>query len=147
MKEYPGITLLESQPGDFDRFAAAPVFEDMYIKYGDQIDGVWCANDDMAMGVIEACLNAGMTDVIVMGFDTNRWALRELQAGNWNYDGQCSPYQAQIISDMIQQLEAGEALNLESKKIITEERGFDATTITEEDIVNYGIGDDPGVIE
>ena len=86
-------------------------------------------------------------DVIVMGFDTNRYALRELQAGNWNYDGQCSPYQAQIISDMIQQLEAGEALNLESKKIITEERGFDAATITEEDIVNYGIGDDPGVIE
>ena len=63
------------------------------------------------------------------------------------FRSQCSPYQAQIISDMIQQLEAGEALNLESKKIITEERGFDAATITEEDIVNYGIGDDPGVIE
>ena len=104
----------------------------------------------MARGAVAALDEAGIThgvdgDVIIMGFDTNRWALRELQAGNWNYDGQCSPYQAQTISDMIQKLEAGETLT--EKKIITEERGFDAATITEDDIVNYGIGEDPGAIK
>ena len=46
---------------------------------------------------------------------------------------------------MIQKLEAGETLT--EKKIITEERGFDAATITEDDILNYGIGEDPGVIQ
>ena len=83
-------------------------------------------------------------DVVVMGFDCNKWALRELQKGNWNYDGQCSPFQAQVISDMIQVLEEGgeiEGLN-DAKQIISVEKGFDAREITEEDILTYGLGED-----
>ena len=82
-------------------------------------------------------------DVVVMGFDCNKWALRELLAGNWNYDGQCSPFQAEVISEMIQTLEAGksiEGLN-DAKQIISEEKGFDATTITQADIDTYGLGE------
>lgn len=143
--------LVAQQTASWDE-AEAKTITEAAINSGEPFNVIYAENDGMARGAVAALDEAGIThgvdgDVIVMGFDTNRYALRELQAGNWNYDGQCSPYQAQIISDMIQQLEAGEALNLESKKIITEERGFDAATITEEDIVNYGIGDDPGVIE
>ena len=143
--------LVAQQTASWDE-AEAKTITEAAINSGEPFNVIYAENDGMARGAVAALDEAGIThgvdgDVIVMGFDTNRWALRELQAGNWNYDGQCSPYQAQVISDMIQQLEAGEELNLESKKIITEERGFDATTITEEDIVNYGIGDDPGVIE
>ena len=143
--------LVVQQAASWDE-AEAKTITEAAINSGESFNVIYAENDGMARGAVAALDEAGIThgvdgDVIVMGFDTNRYALRELQAGNWNYDGQCSPYQAQIISDMIQQLEAGEALNLESKKIITEERGFDAATITEEDIVNYGIGDDPGVIE
>ena len=75
--------------------------------------------------------------VVVMGFDCNKWALKELLAGNWNYDGQCSPFQAQIISDLIK---SGETPAV--KKIINEEKGFDAKTITEQDIATYGLGED-----
>ena len=143
--------LVVQQAASWDE-AEAKTITEAAINSGNPFNVIYAENDGMARGAVAALDEAGIThgvdgDVIIMGFDTNRYALRELQAGNWNYDGQCSPYQAQIISDMIQQLEAGEALNLESKKIITEERGFDAATITEEDIVNYGIGDDPGVIE
>ena len=142
--------LVVQQAASWDE-AEAKTITEAAINSGNPFNVIYAENDGMARGAVAALDEAGIThgvdgDVIIMGFDTNRYALRELQAGNWNYDGQCSPYQAQIISDMIQQLEAGEALNLESKKIITEERGFDAATITEEDIVNYGIGDDPGVI-
>ena len=35
----------------------------------ENIKGVICGNDTMAMGAIEACLKAGMTSVIVCGFD------------------------------------------------------------------------------
>ena len=71
-----------------------------------------------------------------MGFDCNKWALRELKAGAWNYDGQCSPFQAKIISDLIKGVTTAS-----SKKIINEEKGFDAKTLTDDDINTYGLGE------
>ncbi|MBP3813090.1 MAG: sugar ABC transporter substrate-binding protein, partial [Butyrivibrio sp.] len=73
----------------------------------------------------------------VMGFDCNKWALEELLAQNWNYDGQCNPFQSSYIDDIIKKLEAGETLS--EKTIIMDEKGFDATTITQDDVDNYGI--------
>ena len=114
------------------------------INSGEAFNIVYAENDGMARGAVAALDEAGIThgvngDVIVMGFDCNRWALRELLAGNWNYDGQCSPFQAAVISEMIQKLEAGETLA--EKKIISEEKGFDAKTITQADIDAYGLGE------
>ena len=95
----------------------------------------------MAKGAVAALDEAGITHrgdgkVVVIGFDCNKWALRELLAGKWNYDGQCSPFQAQIISDLIK---SGKAPA--SKTIINEEKGFDAKTLTQADIDTYGLGD------
>ena len=67
-------------------------------------------------------------DVIVMGFDCNKWALEELLAGNWNYDGQCNPFQASYIDAIIKDLENGKTPA--EKTIIMDEKGFDASTIT-----------------
>ncbi len=107
---------------------------------------VYAENDGMADGVVAALDAAGIThgvngDVIVMGFDCNKWALEKLLAGEWNYDGQCSPFQAVKIDELIKILEAGgeiEGLN-ELNQIISEEKGFDARTITQEDIDAYGL--------
>ena len=57
--------------------------------------------------------------------------------GTWNYDGQCNPFQADTINEIIQKLEAGETIT--EKVIYLEEKGFDAKTITQEDVDNYGI--------
>ena len=94
----------------------------------------------MAKGAVAALDEAGITHavngkVVVMGFDCNKWALRELLAGNWNSDGQCSPFQASVIENMIQ------TGKVPSKKIISEEKGFDAKKITQADINTYGLGD------
>ena len=118
------------------------------INAGEKFNIVYAENDGMAQGVVAALDANGIThgvdgEVIVMGFDCNKWALRELLAGNWNYDGQCSPFQAALIDEMIKTLEAGgeiEGLN-DLKQIINEEKGFDARTITEEDIETYGLGE------
>ena len=67
----------------------------------------------------------------------NKWALEELLAQNWNYDGQCNPFQAKYIDEVIQKIEKGE--EIEEKTIVMEEKGFDATTITQEDVDTYGI--------
>ena len=118
------------------------------IDAGEDFNVVYAENDGMAGGVVEALDAAGITHgvdgkVIIMGFDCNKWALRKLLAGEWNYDGQCSPFQAGLIDGMIKTLEAGgqiEGLN-ELKQIINEEKGFDAKTITQEDIDAYGLGE------
>ena len=118
------------------------------IDAGEDFNIVYAENDGMADGVVQALDAKGIThgvdgDVIIMGFDCNKWALNKLLAGEWNYDGQCSPFQAAVIDEMIKTLEAGgeiEGLN-ELNQIISVEKGFDATTITEEDIATYGLGE------
>ena len=64
-------------------------------------------------------------------------ALEELKAGNWNYDGQCNPLQASYLNDVIQKLEKGETIT--EKTIVMDEKGFDAKTITDDDVNTYGI--------
>ena len=118
------------------------------IDAGEKFNIVYAENDGMADGVVAALDAAGIThgvngDVVIMGFDCNKWALRKLLAGEWNYDGQCSPFQAPVIDSMIKTLEAGgtiEGLN-EKNQIINQEVGFDARTITEQDIEAYGLGE------
>ena len=112
------------------------------IDSGKEFNVIYAENDDMAKGAVAALDAAGIThgvdgDVIVMGFDCNKWALEELLKGSWNYDGQCNPFQAAYITEIIQGLEAGNAPA--NKVIIMDEKGFDASTITQEDVDNYGI--------
>ena len=137
------MTKVVQQTATWDEATAKTIVEAV-INSGEEFNVIYAENDGMAKGAVAALDAAGITHgvgkaVIVMGFDCNRWALRELLAGNWNYDGQCSPFQATVISDMIKKLEAGETLT--EKKVISEERGFDATTITQADIDTYGLGE------
>lgn len=103
---------------------------------------IYAENDDMAKGAVAALDKAGIShgvgkDVVVMGFDCNKWALEELMKKNWNYDGQCNPFQASYLDDIIKKLQKGEKLS--EKTIIMEEKGFDASTIKQEDVDKYGI--------
>ena len=129
------------QTATWDEAEAKKIVESV-INSGEKFNVIYAENDGMAKGAVAALDENGIThgvngDVIMMGFDCNKWALKELKAGNWNYDGQCSPFQAQIISDLIK---SGETPA--EKKIINEEKGFDAKTITDEDIATYGLGED-----
>ena len=135
------------QTATWDEAEAKKIVESV-INSGEKFNVIYAENDGMAKGAVAALDEAGIThgvgkDVVVMGFDCNKWALRELLAGNWNYDGQCSPFQAQVISDMIKTLESGkkiEGLN-DAKQIISVEKGFDAATLTQADIDTYGLGE------
>lgn len=137
------MKLVAQQTATWDEAEAKKIVESV-INSKEAFNIIYAENDGMAKGAVAALDDAGIThgvdgDVIVMGFDCNRWALRELLAGSWNYDGQCSPFQAEVISGMIKGLAAGEAI--EQKLVISEEKGFDAKTITQEDIDTYGLGE------
>ena len=134
------------QTATWDEATAKQIVESV-INSGEKFNVVYAENDGMAKGAVAALDEAGIThginddgspkEVIVMGFDCNKWALEELLKGNWNYDGQCSPFQASVIDSMIKDLEAGKTLP--QKKVINEEKFFDAKTITQDDIDKYGI--------
>ena len=119
------------------------------IDSGEEFNVIYAENDDMARGAVAALDNANIShgvdgDVIIMGFDCNKWALKEVQAGRWNYDGQCNPFQAPYIDEVIKTLEAGQ--EVAEKVIILEEKGFDSS-ITDEEIEANGIGDETAPTE
>ncbi len=127
------------QTATWDEAEAKKITESV-INSGEKFNVIYAENDGMAKGAVAALDEAGIThgvngDVVVMGFDCNKWALRELLAGNWNYDGQCSPFQAKLIDGYIK------SGKVPGKKVINEEKGFDARTITAADIDTYGLGD------
>ena len=139
--EEDNVTIVTQQTAEWNAEKAQQIVQSV-IDAGDSFNVIYAENDDMAKGAVAALDKANIShgvdgDVIVMGYDCNKWALEELLAGNWNYDGQCNPFQASYIDEIIKKLEAGE--ELEEKVIIMDEKGFDATTITQEDVDTYGI--------
>ncbi|MBQ7613801.1 MAG: ABC transporter substrate-binding protein [Butyrivibrio sp.] len=133
--------IVKQQTAEWNAEKAQQIVQSV-IDAGTPFNVIYAENDDMAKGAVAALDAAGIShgvgkDVVVMGFDCNKWALEELLAQNWNYDGQCNPFQSSYIDDIIKKLEKGETLS--QKTIIMDEKGFDATTITQEDVDNYGI--------
>ena len=136
-----GWTLVTQQTAEWNAEKAQQIVQSV-IDSGESFNVIYAENDDMAKGAVAALDKANIAhgvgkDVIVMGFDCNKWALEELLNQNWNYDGQCNPFQASYIDEIIKKIEAGESIA--EKTIIMEEKGFDATTITQEDVDKYGI--------
>ncbi len=139
--EEDNVNIVTQQTAEWNAEKAQQIVQSV-IDSGESFNVIYAENDDMAKGAVAALDKANIShgvdgDVIVMGFDCNKWALEELLAGNWNYDGQCNPFQASYIDEIIKKLEAGEEIG--EKVVIMEEKGFDASTITQEDVDNYGI--------
>lgn len=57
-----GIKVLDKQFGNWSRDDAFKVMQDYLAKFP-KIDAVWCQDDDMAMGVLEALKQSGRKDI------------------------------------------------------------------------------------
>ena len=128
------------QTADWDEATARTITQSV-IDSGKPFNVIYAENNGMARGAVAALDAAGIThgkdgDVIVMGFDSDKWAMEAVLDGSWNYMGLCNPMQAETVDGIIKDLMAGKAPA--QKKIYTPERGFDAATITAEDVATYG---------
>lgn len=54
LKSYPDVDLLEVRPANWDPQLAFQETQNMIAKYGDQIKGIWAADDGMIIGAKEA---------------------------------------------------------------------------------------------
>lgn len=81
LEENPDVTLLDDQTANFDRAQALDVTRTLLTAHGDEIKGIWAANDDMALGALQALEAAGRDDVAVVGIDAVPEAIQAIQEG------------------------------------------------------------------
>lgn len=156
-----GWNLLAQQSGEFTQAKGQEVMESMLKQY-DNINVVYCENDNEAFGAIDAIEAAGKTvgsdiangEIMVMSFDTTNAGLTDTLAGKIACDVECNPLHGPRAEELIKALEAGEEvekLNYVDEEIfatddtvdkvkavnsLDEEGEYDVTPITQEII--YG---------
>ena len=82
LAQNPDMTLLDEQTADWDRAEAMTLMENWIQAYGDQSNAVFCQNDEMALGALNALVQAGKKDnVLVVGVDAIDDALQSVKDG------------------------------------------------------------------
>ena len=80
MSAAENITVVSSQVGNWDRTQAMTIMENV-LTSNPEVKAVFCANDVMALGVVEACQSAGRDDIIIVGFDADSDAIAAIEEG------------------------------------------------------------------
>ena len=81
IKEFPNVKVLTSQTAKFSRVEGMRVMENLLQQFP-KIDLVLCANDEMALGAIEAIDAAKrLKEIKVSGFDGNNDAINSISEG------------------------------------------------------------------
>ena len=127
----PGIEIVASQTGDFTRAQGKEVMES-FLKTYDNIDAVFCHNDDMALGAIEAIKEAGLKpgeDIKIVGVDGVKGAFEAMLAGEMNCTVECTPILAAQIFETAAKLKAGESVE---KWIMSAAGIYTADQVTQE---------------
>jgi len=77
----PGLEIVASLPGDWDRGKAANITNDILTRNPDLV-GIFAANDGMALGAVESVFAAGKGgDVVIIGVDGNSDAVKSINDG------------------------------------------------------------------
>lgn len=105
----PGLTIVASLPGDWDRGKAANITNDVLTRNPD-LKGIFAANDGMALGAVESVFAAGKGgDVIIIGVDGNSDAVASIKDGRLTASVAQLPYLVgkQAIEDVKKAVEGG----------------------------------------
>jgi ribose transport system substrate-binding protein len=79
----PDVTLLETQPGDWNREKSQQVMEAFLVKH-DDIDGVYSGDDNMGVGALNAARAAGRSgDIVFVGATNFAVGYEAMAAGDY----------------------------------------------------------------
>jgi len=78
----PDVTLVETQPGDWNREKSQQVMEAFLVKY-DDIDGVYAGDDNMGVGALNAAKAAGREGIIFVGATNFAVGYEAMEAGDY----------------------------------------------------------------
>ena len=144
-------TTLARQSGEFTQAKGQEVMESILKQSGDDIDVVYCENDNEAFGAIDAIEAAGYEvggeegQILVMSFDTTNAGLTETLAGKITLNTECNPLHGPRVEEIIQKLEAGEEVEKQAyvdevafasddtvTSVTIEDQDYEITPITQE---------------
>ena len=81
IKKYPNIKIVARQEAGFDRAKGMTVMENI-LQAQPEIDGIFCHNDEMALGALRAIEAAGRLSAIkIVGFDATDDAVKSVKDG------------------------------------------------------------------
>ena len=144
-----GWNLLAQQSGEFTQAKGQEVMESM-LKQHDNINVVYCENDNEAFGAIDAIEAAGKTvgpdgDILVMSFDTTNAGLTDTLSGKIICDTECNPLHGPRVEEIIKKLEDGKDVDKKAyveeemfayddtvKSVKVDDKDYDVTKITQE---------------
>ena len=109
--KYPGLKIIDSQSGNFERSRGKEVMEAFLKKHGKTIQVVYAHNDDMALGAAQAIEEAGLKpgkDITMVSIDAIGEAVKAVAAGRLNCTVECSPLFGPKVYDTIEKVLAGE---------------------------------------
>ena len=136
--EGSNVKVLDRQFGNWNRDDAFKVMQDYLTKYP-KIDVVWCQDDDMAVGVLQAIEQAGRTDIqyIVAGAGSKEMVKKVMDGDKM------VPVDVLYPPAMV-----GTAMELTAAAIFNQvpvhgTYTLDATLITKENAANYYFPDSP----
>lgn len=125
----PEVTLVETQPGDWNREKSQQVMEAFLVKY-DDIDGVYAGDDNMGVGALNAAKAAGREGIIFVGATNFAVGYEAMAAGD--YWG--SIYQSPV-DDARAALKT--AIDILDGKDLPFLNYFDTPKITQDNMGNY----------
>ena len=144
-----GWNIVDQQTGEFTQAKGQEVMESMLKKH-DNINVVYCENDNEAFGAIDAIEAAGKKvgpdgDILVMSFDTTNAGLTDTLSGKIICNTECNPLHGPRVQEIIEKLEAGEdvdkiayvdeemfAFDDTVKTVTVGDKDFDVTAISQE---------------
>ena len=147
-KEY-GWNIVAQQTGEFTQAKGQEVMESM-LKQHDNINVVYCENDNEAFGAIDAIKAAGKTvgpdgDILVLSFDTVKAGIEATMTGEIICNTECNQLHGPRVAELIQKLEAGEevdkiayvdegifAYGSDVAKVTVDGTDYDVTEVTQE---------------
>ena len=151
LKEHSNWNMLDKQSGEFTQAKGQEVMESILKQSGDDIDVVYCENDNEAFCAIDAIKAAGYGvggeegQILVMSFDTTNAGLTQTLSGEITCDTECNPLHGPRVEEIIQKLEAGEDVDKQAfvdevafasddtvTKVTIDGTDYDITPITQE---------------
>ncbi|WP_297841067.1 sugar ABC transporter substrate-binding protein [uncultured Roseibium sp.] len=125
----PNVTLVETQPGDWNREKSQKVMEAFLVKY-DDIDGVYAGDDNMGVGALNAAKAAGREGIIFVGATNFSVGYEAMERGE---------YWGSIYQSPVDDAEAAlqTAIDILSGKDVPFLNYFDTPKITQDNMAEF----------